>query len=679
MEHRERVRATPTADVKASVRASSSDRHAHSASRVPRVARRASTADVPAPPVSDAGGVAERWPSATRIRRALGDSAPIGMGGGAVDRTTESRIAASSGVPLDEQTRHTMESVFGADFAAVRLHDGPNADDLNRALSARAFTVGSDIFVSADAPSVESAEGTRLLAHELTHVVQQGAGASRIVRRAVGFEFEDETWSVFQLQPGRTLRNPEVFNWSSGKVAAPGSEKEGEEEFTGKNVWSSGESGAHVNSILGQFNLRTAPKKGRLHSGTGYAIEPDGPYVVNSMADRMDLEFVTSPFPETPNGLVALDAALEDMRTVYQRIASGASGEWDGQNAPPFKDLIGPQQHGLSDKSIYLYGGTKRGSFKPQVTSGIALEALPEMMRTLGASPETGEERNEREQIRTMVYGAEGTPEKLEASATTRIIGAAPGLARQVVTNLADNHRIPDDPTGRDALVGFLSLALVYMVVLSISSKDGIKTQMPFLSRHSFVTLYRQIPAALRNNLATDHLLAEFEPPLKQGLRRFLSAKFPRESERQLVDERSSDGMNGQMVTAFIKETVDGNQQTATVLNTALGSFSRREWLTNVIAGRDLLKAQDLVAKLSSSDKEADRRAAAGYGKSIAIFQRGHANTKNIQPVGGEDPNSLALLENRNITSGPIDIDQASDLALVYFSWLRRLKETRAG
>ncbi|CAG0999566.1 hypothetical protein BURK2_02905 [Burkholderiales bacterium] len=81
-----------------------------------------------------------------------------------------------SGTPLSEAERSFFEPRFGADFSRVRLHTGPAAEELAGALSARAFTVGADIAFGTGEYAPASAEGQRLLAHELTHVVQQGEG-----------------------------------------------------------------------------------------------------------------------------------------------------------------------------------------------------------------------------------------------------------------------------------------------------------------------------------------------------------------------------------------------------------------------------------------------------------------------------------------------------------------------
>jgi hypothetical protein len=92
------------------------------------------------------------------------------------------RTAKGSGSPLPAEVRTYMEPRFGADFSGVRVHTDGQAAQLNRQLSAQAFTHGKDIYLPADKYSPQSEGGRRLLAHELTHVVQQGGQSDRIAR-----------------------------------------------------------------------------------------------------------------------------------------------------------------------------------------------------------------------------------------------------------------------------------------------------------------------------------------------------------------------------------------------------------------------------------------------------------------------------------------------------------------
>jgi hypothetical protein len=89
----------------------------------------------------------------------------------------ESRIRAlrGGGQPLSESNRSFMERRFGIDFSGVRLYTDSNAAQMSKELDAEAFTYGRDIYFGAGRYNPRTLLGKRLLAHELTHVVQQGS------------------------------------------------------------------------------------------------------------------------------------------------------------------------------------------------------------------------------------------------------------------------------------------------------------------------------------------------------------------------------------------------------------------------------------------------------------------------------------------------------------------------
>ena len=89
------------------------------------------------------------------------------------------------GSPLPASSRAFFEPRFGANLSNVRVHTGSQAADAASAINARAFTVGRDIAFNAGQYAPHSQEGQRLLAHELTHVVQQ-TGTSNVQRKAAG-------------------------------------------------------------------------------------------------------------------------------------------------------------------------------------------------------------------------------------------------------------------------------------------------------------------------------------------------------------------------------------------------------------------------------------------------------------------------------------------------------------
>ncbi|CAB1062434.1 Translation initiation factor 2 (IF-2; GTPase) [Olavius sp. associated proteobacterium Delta 1] len=102
----------------------------------------------------------------------------VGLEGGDIDSDTEAAIhqASGSGQPLPGSVREPAENALGADFSSVKVHTGSESDSLNSSLQSRAFTTGPNIFFKQGEYNPGSSGGQELIAHELTHVVQQGAG-----------------------------------------------------------------------------------------------------------------------------------------------------------------------------------------------------------------------------------------------------------------------------------------------------------------------------------------------------------------------------------------------------------------------------------------------------------------------------------------------------------------------
>jgi hypothetical protein len=113
-------------------------------------------------------------------------------------------VLRSPAQPLDQQTRAFMEPRFGHDFSGVRIHANTDAGRAANAVEAQAFTSGSDIvFGTANfAPSTPA--GRQLLAHELTHVVQQRAApsAARLQRKPKGGKDAPKTQDCPQVERG---------------------------------------------------------------------------------------------------------------------------------------------------------------------------------------------------------------------------------------------------------------------------------------------------------------------------------------------------------------------------------------------------------------------------------------------------------------------------------------------
>jgi hypothetical protein len=116
--------------------------------------------------------------SAGSVARSVPDSGLVEGGGGGLATTDDTASAIMSaragGQSLSGDVRARFEGFFGADLGGVKIHNDGTSDNLCRSINAEAFTTGNDVFFTSRNFKPGSSSGDHLLAHELTHVVQQG-------------------------------------------------------------------------------------------------------------------------------------------------------------------------------------------------------------------------------------------------------------------------------------------------------------------------------------------------------------------------------------------------------------------------------------------------------------------------------------------------------------------------
>lgn len=168
-------------------------------------------------------------------RKSLNAAGPVA--GGFAPRIVHD-VLRSPARSLDPQTRAFMEPHFGHDFSRVRIHADPGASHAANAVQAQAFTFGSDIVFGSGKFAPSTPAGRKLLAHELTHVVQQGAApaaATHSPAEAAG-EGATEAGNLRTSrvsEPGRLQRKPKSGKDSPTTEDCPPMER-GEREEAAK-------------------------------------------------------------------------------------------------------------------------------------------------------------------------------------------------------------------------------------------------------------------------------------------------------------------------------------------------------------------------------------------------------------------------------------------------------------
>jgi hypothetical protein len=235
--------------------------------------------------------------SSRRATRSINPAAsgPVGPEGGALDQQTSRRIddRRGRGSRLPGPFRRRTEAALGTDLGHVGVHRDDESDRLSRQLSARAFAVGSDVFVRKGEPQAGTAAGDRLLAHEVTHVVQQGPISRLIHRNYLGLttmgkarvdqraqqDYAEQS-QKFELEMGRRIQKDERANvvvddllGTLKKIVdswATHTGKQQSEVYQREFSWSGGDSyygafemtGANITKVFG--NLKGSPMRTKL-------------------------------------------------------------------------------------------------------------------------------------------------------------------------------------------------------------------------------------------------------------------------------------------------------------------------------------------------------------------------------------------------------------------------------
>jgi hypothetical protein len=147
----------------------------------------------------------EEKPEELQAKSTLQHGEAIAGGEASTDLASAINSARGSGQPLEAGLQRSMGKAMGADFSGVRVHTDAQSDQLNRSIQAKAFTTGQDVFFRQGAYQPGSRGGQELIAHELTHVVQQsGSMVNRrpLIQRAVNTMGGEWDTDFYDLIPG---------------------------------------------------------------------------------------------------------------------------------------------------------------------------------------------------------------------------------------------------------------------------------------------------------------------------------------------------------------------------------------------------------------------------------------------------------------------------------------------
>lgn len=173
------------------------------------------------------------------------------------EQTLASSKGGGSALPGD--TQQFMESRFNSDFSDERIHTDSTAENLSRSVNAQAFAHGNDIYFNSGKFSPDSTEGRTLLAHELTHTVQQGASKSHTSVNANLATKNGTIGNTGSNVLSRLCTNEKSSGKSIVQFKCAHCEKKGEEKLQAKLNTDSPVTTINIESILNPSQVSNSP------------------------------------------------------------------------------------------------------------------------------------------------------------------------------------------------------------------------------------------------------------------------------------------------------------------------------------------------------------------------------------------------------------------------------------
>ena len=182
---------------------------------------------------------------------------------------TQLNSSKGAGRELPPDTRVFMEGRFKSDFRAVRIHTGPTAERLSGAIHARAFAHGGDVFFNRGQFDPDSAQGKTLLAHELTHTIQQGASPALSAGKPTPLADQPAAAPTSASVSTTSAARPATASVLTARAAAPSSAAAPPEQKLRRSLEQETEEREVEEEDLAAFGASEASAGvGRIHDGT---------------------------------------------------------------------------------------------------------------------------------------------------------------------------------------------------------------------------------------------------------------------------------------------------------------------------------------------------------------------------------------------------------------------------
>ena len=240
--------------------------------------------------------------------------------------------ATSGGTTLPGPVRSFMEPRFGADFGGVRIHTGEKAAQLSESVNAQAFTVGNHIFFGKGQYQPDKTQGRELIAHELTHTVQQGKGVQRASSEGPLIQRQEDKRSWWE----KVTDFGEQTGWTILQTVAPGVVPLVQNGPSGLFSWLTDKVGA---AVEGLFNSAMAPV--RAITGIGQQLSAMfGPVVTTVIAAAGKIaQNDCTPLREAAAAieraaLAIITPIVEKLQPVVLKVKNFLNAVWEKIGAP---------------------------------------------------------------------------------------------------------------------------------------------------------------------------------------------------------------------------------------------------------------------------------------------------------------------------------------------------------
>ena len=258
-------------------------------------------------------------------------------------------VLRAPGQPLHDEVRGRMEKRFGYDFSGVRVHSDTRAAESANVIGAKAYTVGSDIAFANGEYRPSSAEGIRLLAHELVHVIQGGRERERVGRGKIEFGLV-----------GSRAESDALLN---GDRAARGEPTKVSER---SRPWRLQKQAS--------LNVVTPPPLGDQNDcGVCETAQAAGDSIHNDVLPKFEQKYKTTDWKEASDKLVSIGGHKRKSRTVSDTIVTdkGSNRQFGIQNifqktktekSALYPDIIRITGEGESGAFTFEFGELKAGN-----------------------------------------------------------------------------------------------------------------------------------------------------------------------------------------------------------------------------------------------------------------------------------------------------------------------------